>query len=263
MITDNHMHLDKRGLYMEAVKEFKRAGGGRIILVQKPSFPHNLEGFISGFEETIRMSKEAQEFVECYPVIGVHPAEFDRLFNNGKKDVCYDVLDVIELYVKEKKVVGMGEFGRPHYPVSKATFTEAHTYMVEALKRSCDLDCPIQLHTESLNASGIAELDALIKKLGCPKVIKHFSSPSLSPYQEIIPSVLATESNIEKAVSFKKPFLMETDYIDDPKRPGAVLGPKTVPRTTKHLLERGILTEELVARIHEEEIAALYSIDDT
>jgi TatD-related deoxyribonuclease len=259
MITDNHMHLDRRGLYMEAVTQFKRAGGGRIILVQKPSFPQDVEGFISSFEDTIAMCEEAQSIVECYPVIGLHPAEFDRLYNRGKKDVCYKALDVIETYIQEKRVVGMGEFGRPHYPVSPETYAEAHNYMVEALIRARDLDCPIQLHTESLDNTGIAELDALTKSMGCQKVIKHFSSPSPC-YKNMIPSILATESNIEKALQLQELFLMETDYIDDPKRPGAVLGPKTVPRITLKLLEKGILTEDMVARIHDNTITALYNI---
>lgn len=259
MITDNHMHLDRRGLYLEAVKQFKRAGGGRIILVQKPSFPHDLEGFIASFEETITMCEEARKYVECYPVIGLHPAEFDRLYNKGKKELCYTVLDVVETYVEETKVVGMGEFGRPHYPVSPETGAEAHAYMVEALKRARELDCPIQLHTESMDSAGVAALDAVVKKVGHQKVVKHFSSPSCE-YDQIIPSVLGTESTIEKAVVVQEHFLMETDYIDDPTRPGAVLGPKTVPKTTKKLLERGVLTEEMAARIHQDDIVALYSI---
>lgn len=268
MITDNHMHLDRKGLYLEAVKQFKRAGGGRIILVQKPSFPKDLEGVVSAFEEMIAMCQEVRKFVECYPVIGVHPAEFDRLYNRGKKEVCYQALDVVETYVEEKKVVGMGEFGRPHYPVSEKTYAEAHTYMVEAITRSQQLGCPIQLHTESLDNSGVAELDALLLKLGQKnegenrekenkrKVIKHFASPSVN-YTQMIPSVLATESNIRAVIP--KRFLMETDYIDDPKRPGAVLGPKTVPKTTKALLEKGVLTEEIVHAI-EEDIVTLYQL---
>ncbi|MBU7027526.1 MAG: TatD family hydrolase [Theionarchaea archaeon] len=260
MITDNHMHLDRRGLYLEAVKQFERAGGGRIILVQKPSFPQNLEWFISSFEETIKMCEEARRYVECYPIIGLHPAEFDRLFNKGEKELCYNVLDVVETYVEEKKVAGMGEFGRPHYPVSPETVAESQKYMVEALKRARRLDCPIQLHTESVDNPGMAELDALVKKVGHQKVVKHFSSPSFT-YSHVIPSVLATESNIEKAVLSQEKFLMETDYIDDPKRPGAVLGPKTVPRTTKKLLEKGVLTEEMVVRIHQDEIVSLYNIE--
>ena len=34
--------------------------------------------------------------------------------------------------------------------------------------------------------------------------------------------------------------MLETDYMDDPKRPGAVLGPKTVPKRTRQLLEAGL-----------------------
>ena len=30
---------------------------------------------------------------------------------------------------------------------------------------------------------------------------------------------------------------METDYLDDPNRPGAVLGPKTVPKRTQQLVD--------------------------
>jgi TatD-related deoxyribonuclease len=28
---------------------------------------------------------------------------------------------------------------------------------------------------------------------------------------------------------------METDFLDDPRRPGAVLGPKTIPKRTQEL----------------------------
>ena len=31
------------------------------------------------------------------------------------------------------------------------------------------------------------------------------------------------------------PVLMETDYLDDPKRPGAVLGPRTIAKRTNEL----------------------------
>ncbi len=259
MITDNHMHLDKKGLYLEAVKQFKRAGGNRIILVQKPSFPHTVDGFVAAFENVIAMCQEASALVECYPVIGVHPAEFDRLYNKGKKEVCYHVLDVVKTYVEEKKVVGMGEFGRPHYPVSQKTYREAHNYMVEAITMAHDIGCPIQLHTESLDSAGAAKLDAVLKKIGQKgreTVIKHFASPSLD-YTQMIPSVLATESNIRTVIP--KRFLMETDYIDDPKRPGAVLGPKTVPKTTKALLKKGVLTEEMIHTL-EEDIVRLYHL---
>ena len=45
--------------------------------------------------------------------------------------------------------------------------------------------------------------------------------------------------------------MLETDYMDDPKRPGAVLGPKTVPKRTRQLLEAG-LDEEILYRTHQD-----------
>jgi len=51
---------------------------------------------------------------------------------------------------------------------------------------------------------------------------------------------------------------METDFLDDPNRPGAVLGPKTVPKRTQQLcsrlLEVGWDEEEvnsLILNVHE------------
>lgn len=54
---------------------------------------------------------------------------------------------------------------------------------------------------------------------------------------------------------------METDYIDDLKRPGVALGIKTVPRVTRRLIEKGVLDEEGVYKIHKENIERIYDMD--
>jgi len=54
--------------------------------------------------------------------------------------------------------------------------------------------------------------------------------------------------------------MMETDYIDDPKRPGAVLGPKTVPRRTFELLEKELASKEDLIKIHKENPEKTYGI---
>ena len=70
--------------------------------------------------------------------------------------------------------------------------------------------------------------------------------------QEIVQSIWSNEGG----------FLMETDYMDDPKRPGAVLGPKTVPKRTQQLvtalLGRGIDAESALFSIHKDLPEALY-----
>jgi TatD-related deoxyribonuclease len=65
-----------------------------------------------------------------------------------------------------------------------------------------------------------------------------------------MPSVLASKKNIVEAAGKGSRFMMETDYIDDPRRPGAVLGPKTVPKRTIELVEKSVLNEDQVYEIH-------------
>jgi TatD-related deoxyribonuclease len=60
---------------------------------------------------------------------------------------------------------------------------------------------------------------------------------------------------------------METDYLDDPRRPGAVLGPKTVPRRTRELCD-SLLSDgwdedevtNLMTNIHVDWPKALYGL---
>ena len=54
---------------------------------------------------------------------------------------------------------------------------------------------------------------------------------------------------------------METDYIDDKRRPGAVLGPKSVPKLTKKLLDENLMSEQQSQRIHVENPQNTYHID--
>ena len=58
---------------------------------------------------------------------------------------------------------------------------------------------------------------------------------------------------------------METDYLDDPRRPGAVLGPRTVPRRTKELCDEWIgsgkkeqTLDELLHRVNRDWIESIY-----
>jgi TatD-related deoxyribonuclease len=71
--------------------------------------------------------------------------------------------------------------------------------------------------------------------------------------------VIARPDAIEAAVEAGEPFLLETDFLDDPDRPGAVLGPKTVPRRVEWLREQGF--EAAVERAHVETPRRVYGID--
>jgi TatD-related deoxyribonuclease len=95
------------------------------------------------------------------------------------------------------------------------------------------------------------------------KVIKHFSGPLILPEENhgLTPSLIASGEVIREALRKGKSFLMETDYLDDLKRPGAVLGPKTVPRRTRKLINSGLITEEDAYLIHVEKVEHIYGIE--
>jgi len=92
--------------------------------------------------------------------------------------------------------------------------------------------------------------------------VKHFSPPRIKEFEEIgiFPSVIAGNDNVLTAAEQGTRFLIETDYLDDPKRPGAVLGPKTVPRKIKELIEKGF-GEDFVYKICAENVERVYGIE--
>ena len=57
-------------------------------------------------------------------------------------------------------------------------------------------------------------------------------------------------TNIRYAANRGSDFMLETDYLDDPKRPGAVMGPKSVPRKTLRALDENIITKKQAYDIH-------------
>ena len=146
--------------------------------------------------------------------------------------------------------------GRPHYDVDEAVWTASNEVMRHAFEVAAEVGCAVQLHTEGGEAFG--EVADWAEERGLPRkqVVKHYAgSRTVGP----IPSVIAKKPKIEGAIEQGRPFMLETDFLDDPDRPGAVLGPKTVPRRTRWLLETG--HEDAVRTAHVETPARVYGID--
>ena len=94
------------------------------------------------------------------------------------------------------------------------------------------------------------------------KIVKHYSPPLILEKENfgLMPSVIASENNFFSALQKGTRFMLETDYIDDPSRPGAVLDPKTIPRKTIELMEKEIVSEEKLLKIHKENPEKTYDI---
>ncbi|MCM1985597.1 TatD family hydrolase [Methanococcoides seepicolus] len=271
-ITDEHMHIDPRAKGLKAVKEFQNAGGTHIILVTKPTWTIGVEvtrpeDYKIVFDETVDLANQINETgVTAFPVLGVHPAEINKLNARMELEKAVELmksgLEIASEYVEEGVAVGL-KSGRPHYPVSEEIWDASNHIMEHGFTLAKDAGCAIQLHTESVGEPELIDITERAKKTGIPlnKVVKHYAPPLVNVCERlgIFPGVLAGKGAIEEALEQGTRFMMETDYIDDPQRPGAVLGPKTIPRRTLKLVEEH--GEEPFWKIHKENVEEVYEVE--
>lgn len=267
-ILDNHMHLDPEyGRGVEAVEEFARLGGTHLLVVNKPSWhlgplPESGTDFEHVFETTLGAVAAANDVLDgrAWPVLGVHPGLVSQLVEDGRTPeeaggIMRAGLDLAGEYVADGRALAL-KSGRPHYEVSDEVWDASNAVLDHALALGAEHDCVVQLHTEaSEDLSGIAER-AEDRGLPAHRVVKHYAGGRL---RGPTPSVIGRKEELERAAESGEPFLMETDFIDDPDRPGAVLGPKTVPRRVRWLREEG--HEAAIRTAHVETPERVYGID--
>jgi TatD-related deoxyribonuclease len=264
-ITDDHIHIDPvNGRGREAAKDFLRAGGTHIFLVSKPSwslsvYPSRGADYAQVFDETLRVARMIEEIgVVVFPVLGVHPAEISRLSERMPLTEAAEIMkagiDVAAAYVKEGKAVAL-KSGRPHYEVSPEVLTASNDILNHALNRAAECRCALQIHAESGLCTDIADM---ARNAGFPveRVVKHYGSPDTPLH----PSLIAKHEAIPQLTREHRAFTMESDFMDENSRPGAVLGPKSVPRYTHQLLREGLITEEDCYRIHAETVGKVYGV---
>jgi len=258
-ITDNHFHLDPLGKGQLAVKEFVRAGGTRLVLVHKPYEPwKKIENFKKQVETTLRLSIKAREAGAKVAVVAApHPIQLLKLLESYEEtqasEIYIEAVDFCTELVNENKIVGLGELGRPHFEVEGQIWTLSNKILSESLSRAKEVDAAAVLHTESGTPEVMADLSKLATKVNFPKsrLVKHYGGPgAIEDPHGLVVSLISSATNIAYASKLKSSFMLETDYLDDIKRPGAVMGPKTVPRKTFAALEKDILSKEQIFDIH-------------
>ena len=284
-IVDQHMHLDRLGRFLTAVEEFSRAGGTGIMLVHKPSFssslPTDIAGYRTAYAETLSMAEEVRKSVglDVGVVLGPHPVvwehQIEHLGLEASTELHLEAVGLALEHIESGDAVCLGEVGRPHYPVNGDTWASANDLLLEIMKMSSSAKCSIQLHVENNGEATCRELAELCDKACLPRdrAIRHYAPADVSP--EFTHGLAATvsvgkgsiEGLVSTATTQSSPWGMETDFLDDSRRPGAVLGPKTVPKRTQELcselLHRGWNEDDvsnLMNSIHSEWPQRLYSI---
>jgi TatD-related deoxyribonuclease len=270
-VLDDHLHLDPdHGRGLEAVKDFARSGGTHLLVVNKPSWLLGVEAesgddFRTVFETTVDVVARANEILpgRAWPVLGVHPGLVSKLVDErdfspaDARDLMQAGLEVAAEYVADGRALAL-KSGRPHYDVTDEVWEASNAVLRRALELGAETGCAVQLHTEATD--DLTEVAEWAESAGLPpeRVVKHYAGGELAG---VTPSVMSDKDRLERAVERGEPFLMETDFIDDPDRPGAVMGPKTVPRRVSWMQERGydeairtahITTPELVYGVNTE-----------
>jgi TatD-related deoxyribonuclease len=267
-VLDDHLHLDAENRGIEAVEEFARSGGTHLLVVNKPSWhlgvePETGEDFRAVFEETLDLVNQASEVLDgrAWPVLGVHPALVSKLVDDrgfspeeARELMCAGI-DTAAEYTADEEAVAL-KSGRPHYDVSDAVWDASNDVIRHACERAAETGVALQLHTE--HTEDLTEVAEWAEAAGLPpeRVVKHYASGELAG---VTKSVMCQKEYLETAVETGEPFLMETDFVDDADRPGAVMGPKTVPRRVRWLQEQS--HDEAVQLAHVVTPESVYGID--
>lgn len=271
-ILDNHVHLDPvKGRNVAAVKDFGRQGGTHIIISNMPydNIPvREADDFRKEYDITVSLRDRvnSETNVRAYATVGPYPVELLDLEKmhglQRAKEIMMDAMDIAAEYVREGKALAIGEVGRPHFPVSPEEWAASNEIMLHAMALAKQLGCAVVLHTESASPASMKELADMAGRAGLAthRVVKHFCPPLVLPEENhgLMPSVLIGRDAAKVALSKGTRFLMETDFMDDPSKPGAVLNITTVPKRTFALMKEGLMSEEQARTIHEDNPRLVY-----
>jgi TatD-related deoxyribonuclease len=273
-ILDNHVHLEPRkGRNIDAVRDFERSGGTHLIVSHLPYDDVRVSSagdFRRSFDVTVSTVERinSETGVQAYATVGPYPVELlglQRRFGLGEaKEIMIAGMDIAAEYVRDGKALAIGEVGRPHFSVPDDAWQASNEILLHGMSLARETGCAIVLHTESGTVETMRELAEMADRAGLARgmAVKHYSPPVVLPEENfgLMPSVLASRDAVQEALSKGTRFMMETDFLDDPSRPGAVMAISTVPKRTLRFIEKGLMTEEQAHAIHSDNPRKTYGL---
>jgi TatD-related deoxyribonuclease len=246
------MHLDRKNRFFEAVNEFIISGGTAINLVHKPDFsdlPKTPSDYRKAYQNTLEMATEVRNKfgITVSVILGPHPVAWEhQIHTMGLEKSSSLHLQAVKIaleYISSGHAICLGEVGRPHYPVSDEIWDASNDLLLKIMKLAAEAKTSIQLHVEDNGEKTYSDLAILCDKAKLSRhlAIRHYAPANIS--EEFTHGLSATVSVGKDSISKIVETLpmsnsywgMETDFLDDEKRPGAVLGPKTIPKRTQQL----------------------------
>ena len=242
-VVDHHCHLSPGGEGVEAARRFHRAGGTHLFLTTH-NWDHSplrtVDDYRAQFEgiEALGRRIQAETPVGISLVVAPYPVDLlaaaDGMGLTSAVELQIQALDLAGRWVREHRAVALGEVGWPHFPVPEDRGQAARQIFRHALEVARDVGCPAVVHCEDLTPEGYRSLSAQAREVGMlpERVVKHYARTHPAPSERfgITPSFLARTETLAEALDDEGPWFVETDFLDDPRRPGAVLDIATVPR---------------------------------
>jgi TatD-related deoxyribonuclease len=262
-VYDNHVHMDPSGRNVDAVREFEAAGGTGLTIVTLPYKQVPItkgEDFESSYGVTFALADRVRELTELEVNIAVGPypvliLPLASLYGLEKaEEIMMKGMAIAAKRVAEGRAHAIGEIGRPHFDVPEDIMEASNRILRRGMEYAKELDRPVIIHSESGTIETNRSLSDMAKSVGLDPglVIKHSSPPLVNAEETfgVMPSIPASKKNIFEALGKGSTrFMMETDYIDDPEKPGMMMPITTVPTKVKMLLTSGRLDIEGIYRI--------------
>ncbi len=278
---DGHGHSNPvRGLGAARIAErFKAEGGWFMALLSLSPWsyglePPSLEAYLKVAELVRRECGEAAGRglrVRCFS--GIHPADFDKLIDRYRMKpvealrLGLRVVGELRRLCREGLLDGIGEVGRPHYKARPERVAIAQAVTEEALL-AAEEGCIVQLHLEQAGAATVETIDLIARRLGLSaearsRIFFHHASLEVARaavergYRATVPGVAKL---LEYASENVEPFfVVESDFIDDPKRPGVVVYPWEMARKLREIAGRG--KQEWVYKVAVDNVAEAFGVE--
>jgi TatD-related deoxyribonuclease len=251
-VVDHHCHLSPSHEGVRAVERFRAAGGTHLFLATQnyeAGVPTDLDAYRRQFETTEQLAAQARERtgVVVYVVVAPYPIDLlgaaERLGVPAALELHERALDLAGRWVRDGRAVALGEVGWPHFPVPAELEGASQRAFHHALEVARDAGCPAIVHSPDLDEAGWQVLGGLADRLGLPRhhLVKHYARSRRPPGagDSIVPSYLAKRELVREVLADDGPWFLETDFLDDPRRPGAVLDLTTVPRRAAAIARGG------------------------
>ena len=280
-ISDAHCHVNPGGLGgFKIASKFRVAGGWFIALVSLP--PHyygydlSTEGMLKAIDSHVaecRRAREAGIKVAC--IAGMHPAVIDRLVRvvgPARAGEAVSRAERVIKYLRELRrrgvIDGFGEFGRPHYKTLPESVVANEVILTKVFEVMEDEGGVIHLHLEQGGALTVHSVHTMLRGYNVrpEKVVFHHSTVKMigEAVKHHYAATLTGRRGLIKAASracTNAYCMIESDYIDDPSRPGAVMYPWEIAEEVSAVISEDGSTADAVVRMLVDNVVRVYDLE--